>query len=205
MIWDAVRKGLNSMKIIWLLAIVIISFLLYKIRKWFREIPVRQAGKTGELVAQEIIREVLRENDILLSNICISYEGKETELDNVVITDKGVFIIEVKNYSGKLVGKEDDFEWKKYKLSAGGNVYEKNVKNPIKQVKRQVYILSHYLKSHGIDIWVEGYALLLENNSPVHGDCVLESRKEIGTVIHRQGRNHLSKRTMEEVRVLLKR
>lgn len=196
------------MKIIWLIAIAIILFLLYRLyrlQKWFREIPVRKAGKVGELAAQEIIREVLRENDILLSNICISYEGKETELDNVVITDKGVFIIEVKNYSGRLVGKEDDFEWKKYKLSAGGNVYEKNVKNPIKQVKRQVYILSHYLKSQGIDIWVEGYALLLENNSPVHGECVLESRKEIGTVIHRQGRNHLSKRMMEEVRALLKR
>ena len=111
----------------------------------------------------------------------------------------------MKNYSGKLVGKEEDFEWKKYKLSAGGNVYEKNVKNPIKQVKRQVYILSHYLRSQGIDIWVEGYALLLENNSPVHGEYVLESRKEIGTAIHRQGRNHLSKKTMEEVRTLLKR
>ena len=139
------------MKIIWTIAIVIILFLLIRIRKWFREIPVRRAGKVG-----------------------------------------------------KLVGKEDDFEWKKYKLSAGGKVYEKNVKNPIKQVKRQVYILSHYLKSYGIDIWVEGYALLVENNSPVHGECVLESRKEIGTVIHRQGRNHLSKKTMEEVRNLLK-
>lgn len=193
------------MKIIWIIAITIILFLLYRLQKWFREIPVRQAGKEGELAAQEIIREVLRENDILLSNICISYEGKETELDNVVITDKGVFIIEVKNYSGKLIGKEEDFEWKKYKLSTGGNVYEKNVKNPIKQVKRQVYILSHYLKSQGIDIWVEGYALLLENNSPVHGEYVLESRKEIGTAIHRQGRNHLSRKTMGEVRTLLKR
>lgn len=193
------------MKIIWIIAITIILFLLYKLQKWFQEIPVRQVGKEGELAAQEIIREVLRENDILLSNICISNEGKETELDNVVITDKGVFIIEVKNYSGKLIGKEEDFEWKKYKLSASGNVYEKNVKNPIKQVKRQVYILSHYLKSQGIDIWVEGYALLLENNSPVHGEYVLESRKEIGTAIHRQGRNHLSKKTMEEVRTLLKR
>ena len=193
------------MEIIWIIAITIILFLLYRLQKWFREIPVRQAGKEGELAAQEIIREVLRENDILLSNICISYEGKETELDNVVITDKGVFIIEVKNYSGKLIGKEEDFEWKKYTLSAGGNVNEKNVKNPINQVKRQVYILSHYLKSQGIDIWVEGYALLLENNSPVHGEYVLESRKEIGTAIHRQGRNHLSKKTMGEVRTLLKR
>lgn len=191
------------MNVIWMIAIVIILFLLLRLRKWFREIPVRRAGKEGELEAQKLIREVLHEDDILLSNICVSYEGKETELDNIVITDKGVFIIEVKNYSGKLVGKEDDFEWKKYKLSAGGNVYEKNVKNPIKQVKRQVYILSHYLKSHGIDIWVEGYALLLENNSPVHGEYVLESRKEIGTVIHRQGRNHLSKKTMKEIVCML--
>ena len=72
MIWDAVWKGLNPMKIIWLIAIAIILFLLYRLQKWFREIPVRKAGKVGELAAQEIIREVLHENDILLSNICIN-------------------------------------------------------------------------------------------------------------------------------------
>lgn len=39
----------------------------------------------------------------------------------------GIFIIEVKNYSGKLVGTEDDYEWQKYHTTPSGNTYFKMV------------------------------------------------------------------------------
>ena len=35
----------------------------------------------------------------MLTNIKISFEEREAELDNVVINNRGVFIIEVKNYN----------------------------------------------------------------------------------------------------------
>lgn len=76
----------------------------------------------------------------------IAYDGRPAELDCVVVNKNGVFVIEVKNYVGVLFGKENEYEWKKYKKTAAGNVYEKTVKNPIKQVKRQVYILAKYLE-----------------------------------------------------------
>ena len=115
------------------------------------EYEQRQFGKYGEQKASFIIQKVLRDDDFLFSGVEISVGGRRTELDNVIVNKYGVFIIEVKNYIGHIVGNEDDYEWKKVKVTDSGYIYEKTVKNPIKQVKRQIYLLSEYLNSHGVD------------------------------------------------------
>lgn len=75
----------------------------------------RTAGKYGELRATSVIKSVLRDDDSLFSNVSIIYEDRPAELDCVVVNRYGVFIIEVKNYAGYIVGKENDYEWKSTK------------------------------------------------------------------------------------------
>ena len=111
---------------------------------WVIEAPEKRAGRRGEHIATEIIKGVLREGDYLFTNISVSYDGKRTELDNVVVNKYGVFIFEVKNYKGQLYGNEDDYNWEKYKDDGYGNTFVKEVKNPVKQVKRQIYICLLY-------------------------------------------------------------
>lgn len=156
------------------------------------ESEARRAGRRGEHFASRLISEVLDERDILLTNVTLSYDGKRTELDNVIVNNRGVFIIEVKNYSGMLIGEEDDFEWVKNKVTDAGNIYQKTVKNPIPQVKRQIYILSGRLKQRKLDVWVEGYVFFVERNSPVRSDYVLDTRADIDWVIHHGTNNNLS-------------
>ena len=163
----------------------------------------RRAGRKGEEAATNIIRQVLHADDLLFTNVSISYDGKPTELDNVVVNSYGVFIIEVKNYVGRIVGNEDDYEWQKYKMTDAGNVYEKTVKNPIKQVKRQIYILAHYLEYYGPRVWVNGYAILLHGNCPVDSEYVLSSIEDIDRVIHTPGRTRLNKETISKIAELL--
>ena len=167
------------------------------------ESPRVRAGKEGEKEATEIIKRVLRENDILLTNVRIQYKEKETELDNVIINNRGVFIIEVKNYSGVLIGGENDYEWTKYKVSRGGNTYEKQVRNPIKQVKRQVYILSRFLKYYGIKVCIDGYVLLLNRNGPVDSSLILESYEQINEAIHKRQQKEMNKKTVLAIKELL--
>lgn len=167
------------------------------------EAPQRRAGRRGEKAATDIIKTVLRDDDYMYTNIEISFEGKPAELDNVIVNKYGVFIIEVKNYNGKLVGTEDDYEWTKYHRTSAGNVYSKTVKNPIKQVKRQIYILAHFLDYYGTKVWVSGYALLLHGNSPVTGDYVLSSAEDIDRAIHTSGRQRLNQKTIDSIRKLL--
>jgi len=167
------------------------------------EPPERRAGRRGEAIAKDAISQVLREDDYLLSNIAVSTPEQRTELDNVVVNKFGVFIIEVKNYKGKLVGSEDDFEWKKYKITDAGNIYEKAVKNPIRQVRRQIYILAKYLDYYGVRVWVKGYTILLGSNSPVDSELILKSISDIDRAIHTPDKTRLDKKTIEKIVELL--
>lgn len=167
------------------------------------EPPGKRAGRRGEAFAADAIRQVLRDDDYLISNAKVAIHEKETELDNVVINRYGVFIIEVKNYKGELVGNEDDYEWKKYKTTGAGNTYEKTVKNPIRQVKRQIHILAQYLKYYGVDVWVKGYVILLHRNSPVGSELVLDSIADIDRALHTSDRSCLDKKTVEKIVELL--
>ena len=163
----------------------------------------RQAGRYGEIVATNAIQSVLRDDDQLFTNIEISFDGRPAELDNVVVNHYGIFIIEVKNYKGRLYGDEDDYEWEKYKDDGYGNTFEKSVKNPIKQVKRQVYILAKHLEHYGCKVWVEGYALLIHGNSPVQSDAILSSVEDIDRVIHTPGRNRLTQQQVDAIAKLI--
>ena len=173
-------------------------------REWFTTPEYKQAGVHGEEAAVRAIESVLREDDHLLTNVNIEYENKPAELDIVIVNKYGVFIFEVKNYSGHIVGKEDDYEWQKYKTTEAGNTYEKRVKNPIKQVKRQIYILAHYLEYYGLRVWVKGYAILLQDNSPVNSDYILHGVADIERVIHTRDRTMLSVDTVGKVLKLLR-
>ena len=163
----------------------------------------KRAGRRGEEYAAELIRTVMREGDRLFCNVTVSYDGSETEFDSVVVNKNGVFIIEVKNYNGRLSGGEDDFEWQKIKITPGGNVFEKTVKNPIRQVKRETFILANYLKSRGAFVWVEGYAIIFGAKSPVKSDRVLTSVADIDRVIHTPTRQKPTAAEVERIIELL--
>lgn len=163
----------------------------------------KRVGRRGERIATNIIKRVLRDDDYLFTNVPVSYDDKETELDNVIVNKYGVFIIEVKYYKGRLYGAEDDYEWKKYKDDGYGNTFEKNVKNPIRQVKRQTYILAKHLEYYGSRVWVEGYAFLVNGNSPVSSSYMLKSIDDIDKAIHAPGKNRLNIQNIESIKRLL--
>lgn len=171
--------------------------------EWLFIPEYKREGIRGEKAAARAIESILREGDRLITNVGIEYDGKPAELDIVVANKYGVFIIEVKNYSGVIVGGEDDYEWIKYKTTRAGNTYLKTVKNPIKQVKRQVYILANYFDYFGVRVWVRGYAILLHGNSPVESSYVLTSLAEVDQAIHTLDRKLLDADTVERITELL--
>lgn len=77
-----------------------------------------------------------------LNNIYIPYKGKTSEIDVLLIHEKGLFIIESKNYSGWIFGSAEQQKWTQ--------CLNKNTKehfyNPIKQNRTHINALSLYLK-----------------------------------------------------------
>ena len=168
-------------------------------RKSKKEEPQEIIGRIGEEKAKEMIQSVMHGDDYLFTNVEIEYDGKNAELDNVIVNKYGVFIIEVKNYNGYLVGDENDYEWKQYKKTRAGNVYMGNVKNPIKQVKRQIYILSNKFKFYGINVWIRGYVMLMQHNNPIDSPYFLLCAEDIDRAIHSKNRAMLSSETVEAI------
>ena len=171
--------------------------------EWIFTPEYKRAGIRGEEAVVRAIESVLREGDNLFTNVSVEYDGKPAELDDVIVNKYGVFIIEVKNYTGHIVGNKDDYEWQKFKTTDAGNTYVKTVKNPIKQVKRQIYILARYLEYYGIQVWVKGYAIMLHGNSHVDSDYLLKSVEDIDRAIHTNDRTMLSTNTIERIAKLL--
>ncbi len=164
----------------------------------------RLAGERGEKVVTDEIKRVKRKDDYLFTNVEITFKGKRTECDNIIINNFGVFIIETKNYSGSLSGNENDDEWVERKYDDYGNILEeKNVKNPIKQVRRQIDILSKYLKHNGLRAWIDGYVIFIHDNSPMNSKYII-SLDDIDRVIHTQGKNKLTNEQVEKISEIIK-
>lgn len=192
------------MQIIVIIFFVIILFIFLLLSLSSDEDQKRIAGKEGELQAKKILNHYLNENDLLLNNVNISIHGRNTELDYVVINNNGIFIFEVKNFSGKLVGNEDDQYWNKYKISRGNKEYIKEVRNPIKQLKREIYLLKEYLKYYGVDLWIEGYVLFVNMNSPVESEYTVNDKSEIDDILHLRRNQVLTKNQIEKIISILK-
>ena len=182
-----------------LIVLAIVFFVIVKYGLPYIESPEKQTGRLGERFAYSVISEILREDDILLNNVTVIADGKQAEFDNIIINSKGLFIIEVKNYSGELYGGEDDQEWIKNKMTPGGQFFQKTVRNPIGQVKRQIYVLSRHLKNNGIRVWINGYVFFVQHNSPIKSSYILETQRDIDNAIHGDNGNNLDKATIERI------
>lgn len=190
-----------------LLLIVLIVSISRKLKRYkFHEYESEQkaAGRIGEETVTKLIKSVMNEKDLLFTNVEISFDGKKAELDNIIINPFGIFIIETKNYVGEIEGKEDDYIWIKTKTTHAGNVYQKSVLNPIKQVKRQIYLLVNYIEYFtGIRIWIKGYAYLINNNSPIENEFIIQNVQNIDKAIHKKTKTHLNKTQISKIKDLL--
>lgn len=62
-----------------------------------KEIAISLSGKKGENLVARTLEFVTRPNTTTYRNVYVSNEYEETELDNVILTDSGIIILEIKN------------------------------------------------------------------------------------------------------------
>lgn len=121
---------------------------------------IKRAGAEGEDVTLDILRG-LPDSYTILNQIALpnkeSRTGK-TECDVIVVGPNGIFVIEVKNNNSKILGSETSRDWTVNKVGRGGTPYTKTIRNPIRQVKNQIWVLRSFLK--GYKFWIEGIVYL---------------------------------------------
>ena len=100
----------------------------------------RGEKKVAQILGDTIIGEQYVINDLLFEN---EY-GKSCQIDHVFINKYGIWVIETKNYAGKIYGQENQQEWTQ--VLAYGNTINKFY-NPVKQNSTHIHHLSKYLKT----------------------------------------------------------
>lgn len=101
-------------------------------------------GRRGEKLTERELKLVrfLGRDGKILRNVYIPKENGETsEIDVLYITQKGIFVIESKNYSGWVFGSEKNYQWT---VSLSNGIKNK-LYNPIKQNQTHIKWLQNYV------------------------------------------------------------
>ena len=101
-------------------------------------------GQRGELFVATILKRLPKDEYHVLNDLMIENNGYgTTQIDHIVLSIYGIFVIETKNYSGSIYGGERSEEWTK---NVYGNKY--SFRNPIRQNYGHIKALSNKL---GVD------------------------------------------------------
>lgn len=124
------------------------GFLKYALRaaKTIQDNYFKQPRVKGFL-GEKIVNNVLKGEGYLLYNLNINHEGK-TQIDHILINQKGIIIIETKNYSGIIRGSEGNHIW----LQMIGN---KKIRfySPIKQNQYHMDVIKKLINHNNIRIY----------------------------------------------------
>jgi hypothetical protein len=155
-----------------------------------------KAGVVGEEAALNIV-SALSDECYIFTNLVVKYDGEDNETDLIVVSPTGLTMVEVKNYSGLLMGDLSDREFIHRKYLKNGTYTDDTARNPVKQVGAPIYKLAHYLKDQGITITVRRCALFVNENvqfqltdrAGLSKDCplYLKDSPEFLTYLHRSG------------------
>lgn len=70
-----------------------------------------------------------------------------------------LFVIEVKHNHGRIDCDENRLEWQISNTGRKGIAYDKSMRNPVAQVKQQVWLLADYLKLRRTRTWIQPIVL----------------------------------------------
>ncbi len=111
-----------------LISLIILSILfIIMLILLSKKIP-QIKGKIGENVISQKLTQLPIEKYIVFNDLLINTSYGTTQIDHVVLSEYGIFVIETKNYTGWILGGENSEEWTK---NVYGNKY--SFHNPLKQ------------------------------------------------------------------------
>ncbi len=137
----------------WLILGGILCFLAFshrlKSRQNISDAARFDSGRRGEKFATKIFQENLPDNCLIINDLSLDPCGKSTQIDHLIITPAGLFVIETKAYSGKLTGQVDDRYWVQTK-EYGGKKQKNRLTNPISQNNYHCTILRQFIDKHDL-------------------------------------------------------
>ena len=139
------------MKWLWAIPIIAVLYVLFEIY-----LLPKLKGHYGEFRVQRAIGEEKEGELRIVNDVTISVDGKLSQIDHIVISNRGILCIETKNYSGRIYGSEEQHQWTQ--VLAYGKTKNKFY-NPRKQnwthVKRLEQLLNEAYPIYSVVVFVK--------------------------------------------------
>lgn len=163
------------------------------------KIGVLDAGMNGERIVADVLSE-LSDEYVVVNNVPLNVDGSRTEIDSLVVSKYGLWIFEVKNYTGYIDGEFEDNTWTRTKISSNGNPYANEIKNPLKQMHRQIAILRTLFSQIEEKVYISG-AVVLPNIEGINIECdeVIVQKQKLLDSIQDQKKVVLSQKRMNGI------
>jgi hypothetical protein len=134
-----------------LLAAAALAFIsaahFYKTRQNTRDAQCATSALRGESEVARLLSENLDDDYSVYNDIRVRSGLKTAQIDHLVVCAKGIFVLETKNWRGRIVGSENDRTWRQYR---DPNLPPRSLANPIRQIRRHAAILTAFLRAGGV-------------------------------------------------------
>ncbi len=118
-----------------------LSILFFLILLTWSLFKSRIKGVFGEKKVLFILNFLDRSHYKVINNIVLNVSDKTIQIDHVVISDYGIFVIETKNYQGWILGNENSYFWTQVIFKRKEKLY-----NPIRQNLGHIWALKSCLR-----------------------------------------------------------
>ena len=98
-------------------------------------------GAIGEISVAGELAQLPTDQYLTINNVMLHTKTGTTQIDHVIVSVYGIFVIETKNHTGTIIGNEFDTNWIKRTKSGRYSFY-----NPIKQNQGHIKNLASLLK-----------------------------------------------------------
>lgn len=145
----------------------------------------RIKGKIGEVTTSFILKRLNKSKYRVINNVVLNIGGKTSQIDHVVISNFGVFVIETKNQKGWILGGEHSEYWTQVIYKRKDKFY-----NPIRQNQGHVFALRHFLQEYPsirfvpIVVFFTNATIKVKTTSEVvYTNCLLKTIRKFSDVV----------------------
>lgn len=138
----------------YILLLIILFFILLYLFKTFlsrlgKKADKKISGFMGEKKVSSILAQLNPEEYKVINNKTLFIDRQKAQIDHLIISVYGIFVIETKNYEGIIYGEEDSNYWTQVLYKSRQNFY-----NPIRQNRWHIQALKNALTDYPNPLYI---------------------------------------------------
>ncbi len=152
-------------------------------------------GEVGEFLVRLVIGRTKENEKYVINNYQVSINNKSMQIDHIVINKNGVYVIETKNYSGRIYGAESQTKWTQ--VLAYGKV-KNYFYNPIMQNETHLRNLEQIIEMDGVSY--KNIVVFIGNNTyKINSDKLIKLSSIKETILSPISQKTLTEKEMTAV------